>query len=104
MTPITDKKKLLLEAIITEHEDFANMIEILSIRAGELTVDGVGLNGLTPFWRGIQLQLDFIREKILDEGAECVQKLGGKGKYPVIHQSVNQALAAEVRAAKESAA
>jgi hypothetical protein len=104
MTPITDKKKALLDAVIQEHEDFANVVELLSIRAGELTVDGIGLNGLTPFWRGVQLQLDNIREKILDEGKECIQKLGANAKYPVIHQKVDAELAAKVRDAKEAAA
>jgi hypothetical protein len=104
MTPITDKKKALLDAVIQEHADFANVVELLSIRAIQLSVDGIGLNGLTPFWRGIHLQLDNIREKILDEGKECIQKLGASAKYPVIHQTVDTELAAKVRDAKEAVA
>jgi hypothetical protein len=101
MTPITDKKKLLLDAIVTEHQDFANVVELLSMRAGELSVDGIGLNGLSPFWRGVKLQLDGIAEKILEESTECVQKLGGNAKY-IITQSVDSNLATKVAQAKSA--
>jgi hypothetical protein len=96
---IMETKEKLLNSIQHEHAEFANALEVLSIRAASLSEICTGFNGLSSFWKSVQLHLEGIANNAIDESEAFTKKLGGDRKYEIV-SVVNPDLVRQIKAAR----